>query len=126
ALQPYTSDLGGRDDGVGAKVVVREDVVGADRAQGKVAVQIQIDSAAGHEPKSIVVLEQIGRQAMATYETFEKWREIVMAPCEFGPRREVVESGVVNSLGHAGFTAAPMTADVASQSEPTAEVVGNA
>src|SRR6266478_5068787 len=63
---------------------------------------------------------------MIAHQDLKKWGNMGVAERNLGTQREVGKSGVVNSVGEPGFTAAPMRAGIESESQPAVEIVGSA
>src|SRR5580658_4773328 len=106
--------------------MIRKQVIGADQAQSEVPIQVQIETAAGHETDFVIASEDFGGQAMLAHESFEKRRKMAATESYFRPGGKVEEFGIVNSHGDPSFPAAQIRADVARQSEPAVEVEGDA
>jgi hypothetical protein len=52
--------------------MIRVHEIGSEQTQSEVSVQVQIETAASHEPKFVVAPEDFGPQAMPAHENFEK------------------------------------------------------
>src|SRR5208337_2802572 len=106
--------------------MIRVHEIGSSQAHRPVSAQVQIETAAGHEPRFVIVPEDFGSQAMLAAENFEKRGKIVRAISYLRPSGDIEEFGMVNSGSHPVVTTAPLPAAVDGHSEPAVKVVGDA
>jgi len=106
--------------------MVGEDIVSPDGSQGEVAIEIYIETTAGHKTKTIIPVKEIGSKAMTTRENFNERREKATAIGQLGSCGDVIEGSVVDPIRDPVFSAAPMSTGVDGHAQPAVEVVSHA
>src|SRR3984885_1665392 len=125
-LQTYASHIRPGNNRRRAKLMIRVHEIGADQTQSEVSLQVQVKTAASHEPDFVIVPEDVRRQAMLAHQSFKKRGKIVGAKSQLGTAGDVEEFDVVNASGDATPAAAPVVTAVGRQAEPAGEVISYA